>query len=222
MSAELTEAIKAQLGSEELAALRDLRGNKWPTGFRDLPDDAMIRVPSEFRKTFRTEGMPAPRESSAVSSARPRHPSRDSILRISRATSRTRRSMPRLRGRWAAPAVSSSRWPLSGTATRTVPGTALLVTCTRPASPAASSPSPRSRPRRHGCRTAISPTCTGWGTRTWKTSRSGSASPGSSCRLGAIITIGDFTGLDDAKVPAGLMCAYRGLIQYGYANGLLR
>ena len=46
---ELTETIKAELGSEELAALRDLPGNKWPTGFRDLPDDAMIRVPSEFR-----------------------------------------------------------------------------------------------------------------------------------------------------------------------------
>jgi hypothetical protein len=49
MSMELTETIKAELGSEELAALRDLPGNKWPTGFRDLPDDAMIRVPSEFR-----------------------------------------------------------------------------------------------------------------------------------------------------------------------------
>src|ERR1019366_9505885 len=49
MSMELTETIKAELGSEELAALRDLPGNKWPTGFRGLPDDAMIRVPAAFR-----------------------------------------------------------------------------------------------------------------------------------------------------------------------------
>jgi hypothetical protein len=35
--AELAQAVKGKLG------------NEWPSEFRDLPDDAMIRVPSEFR-----------------------------------------------------------------------------------------------------------------------------------------------------------------------------
>jgi hypothetical protein len=39
--------------------------------------------------------------------------------------------------------------------------------------------------------------------------------------LGAVVTIGDFTGLDETKVPPDLMDAYRGLIRYGYANGLM-
>jgi hypothetical protein len=40
--------------------------------------------------------------------------------------------------------------------------------------------------------------------------------------LGAVVVEPDgFAWVDEAKVPADLLSAYRGLIQYGYANGLL-
>ncbi len=40
--------------------------------------------------------------------------------------------------------------------------------------------------------------------------------------LGAIVTYEDgWQGLDASKVPAPLLSAYSGLIQFGYANGLL-
>ncbi len=40
--------------------------------------------------------------------------------------------------------------------------------------------------------------------------------------LGAIVTFDDgFQGIDPTKAPAALVSAYSGLLQYGYANGLI-
>ena len=40
--------------------------------------------------------------------------------------------------------------------------------------------------------------------------------------LGAVVTASDgFVFIDESKVPASLMATYRGLVQYGYANGLI-
>lgn len=39
---------------------------------------------------------------------------------------------------------------------------------------------------------------------------------------GAVVTMDDgFTYVDESKVSAQLVSAYRGLVQYGYANGLI-
>lgn len=39
---------------------------------------------------------------------------------------------------------------------------------------------------------------------------------------GAVVTTGDgFRYVDETKVSAQLVSAYRGLVQYGYANGLI-
>lgn len=47
---QVPEAVRDKLDEADLAAVRRLPGNKWPAGFRGLPDDAMIRVPSEFQE----------------------------------------------------------------------------------------------------------------------------------------------------------------------------
>ncbi len=40
--------------------------------------------------------------------------------------------------------------------------------------------------------------------------------------LGAVVTLVDgFQYIDESKAPAGLLRAYRGLMQFGYANGLI-
>lgn len=40
--------------------------------------------------------------------------------------------------------------------------------------------------------------------------------------FGAVITFDDgFQGIDETKVPAGLLSAYSGLLSYGYANSLI-
>ncbi len=40
--------------------------------------------------------------------------------------------------------------------------------------------------------------------------------------LGAVVTLDDgFSYLDESKAPGALLSAYRGLVSYGYANGLL-
>lgn len=40
--------------------------------------------------------------------------------------------------------------------------------------------------------------------------------------MGALVTMNDgFTFVDEARVPVALLSTYRGLVSYGYANGLI-